>query len=158
MGHISKNIGFVSTRFSGTDGVTLEASKWADVFTKNGHNCFWFAGKLDRDMEKSLLVPEAYFQYEKNQWINEQILGKKRRNPSVTQAIHELRSRLKIKLHEFINKFNINLLVAENVLNEVKELGIKEVWFQPGSENKKVIEFCKKNKIKFSINKCLLIK
>jgi len=116
MGYISKNIGFVSTRFSGTDGVTLEASKWADVFTKNGHNCFWFAGKLDRDMEKSLLVPEAYFQHEKNQWINEQILGKKRRNPSVTQAIHELRSRLKLKLHEFINNFNIDLLIAENVL------------------------------------------
>jgi len=88
MGYMSKNIGFVSTRFSGTDGVTLEASKWADVFTKNGHNCFWFAGKLDRDMEKSLLVPEAYFQHEKNQWINEQILGKKRRNPSVMGRDH----------------------------------------------------------------------
>ena len=116
MGYTSINIGFISTRFSGTDGVTLEASKWADVFTKNGHNCFWFAGKLDRDREKSLLVPEAYFKHEKNQWINEQILGKKRRNPSVTQAIHELRSRLKIKLHEFINNFNIDLLIAENVL------------------------------------------
>ena len=30
-----KNIGFVSTRFSGVDGVTLESSKWADVFEKN---------------------------------------------------------------------------------------------------------------------------
>ncbi|MDY6791089.1 MAG: glycosyltransferase family 4 protein [Thermodesulfobacteriota bacterium] len=113
---MSINIGFISTRFSGTDGVTLEASKWADVFAKSGHNCFWFAGRLDRDMTKSLLVPEAYFKYEKNQWINEQILGNKRRNPSVTQAIHELRSQLKLKLHEFINHFNIDLIIAENVL------------------------------------------
>ncbi len=35
-----KNIGFVSTRFAGIDGVTLESSKWADVFEKNGYNCF----------------------------------------------------------------------------------------------------------------------
>lgn len=26
------NIGFISTRFSGVDGVTLEASKWEQVF------------------------------------------------------------------------------------------------------------------------------
>jgi len=44
-----KHIGFVSTRFSGTDGVSLEACKWADVFEQNGHRCFWFAGEIDRD-------------------------------------------------------------------------------------------------------------
>ena len=42
------NIGFVSTRFAGTDGVTLEASKWSDVLESNHHRCFWFAGELDR--------------------------------------------------------------------------------------------------------------
>jgi len=31
-----KNIGFVSTRFAGTDGVSLESSKWANVFEYNG--------------------------------------------------------------------------------------------------------------------------
>ena len=29
------NIGFISTRFAGTDGVTLEAEKWADVGSGN---------------------------------------------------------------------------------------------------------------------------
>ena len=36
----SKNplhIGFVSTRFSGTDGVSLETEKWADVLENMGH-------------------------------------------------------------------------------------------------------------------------
>jgi len=32
-----KNIGFVSTRFAGTDGVTLESSKWAEVLEQKGH-------------------------------------------------------------------------------------------------------------------------
>ena len=57
-----KRIGFVSTRFSVTDGVTLEAAKWAEVLEENGHRCYWFAGKLAEGAERrSLLVPEAFF-------------------------------------------------------------------------------------------------
>jgi glycosyltransferase involved in cell wall biosynthesis len=111
-----KNIGFVSTRFAGTDGVSLEASKWAEVFEKEGHRCFWFAGKLDRDPGKSFIVPEAYFQHAQNQWINEEVLGKKGRKPSVTELIHALRSLLKVQLHYFIDQFKIDLLIAENAL------------------------------------------
>lgn len=111
-----KNIGYVSTRFSGTDGVSLEASKWADVFEKNGYNCFWFAGELDRHSEKSFLVPEAHFQHEQNQWINAQVMGRKGRKPPVTQAIHDLRLLLKARLHEFIEHFSIDILITENVL------------------------------------------
>jgi len=113
---MGKNIGFVSTRFKGTDGVTLEASKWADVFEKNGHSCFWFAGKLDRDPAKSLMASEAHFQHEKNTWINSRVMGAKGRTPPVTQAIHELRSQLKARLYEFIERFDLDLLIAENVL------------------------------------------
>lgn len=113
----SKHVGFVSTRFSGTDGVTLESSKWADVFESNGHPCFWFAGQLDREAEKCACVPEAHFKCDLNQRINERILGKKSRAPEVTRAIHRLRSLLKKKLHNFIKRFDIDLLIAENVLS-----------------------------------------
>jgi len=113
---MGKNIGFVSTRFSGTDGVTLEASKWAEVLKRDGHRYYWFAGLLDRKPEKSFFVPEAHFQHEKNKWIDEQVFGKKRRNPEITDAIHELKVYLKKQLKEFIQQFQIDLLVAENVL------------------------------------------
>jgi mannosylglucosylglycerate synthase len=113
---MAKNIGFVSTRFAGTDGVTLEASKWAEVFERSGHRCFWFAGELDRDENKSFLVPKAHFQHDQNQWINSQVLGQKGRTPSVTQTIHELRTLLKDHLYGFIHYFNIDLLITENVL------------------------------------------
>ncbi len=111
-----KHIGFISTRFAGTDGVSLEASKWAEVFEKKGYRCFWFAGILDRDPETSFLVPEAHFHHAQNQWINEQVLGRKRREPCVTELIHALRSLLKVQLYRFIDQFKIDLLVAENVL------------------------------------------
>lgn len=113
---MEKNIGFVSTRFAGTDGVTLEASKWGEVLETIGHRCFWFAGELDQDAEKSALIPEAHFKHEKNEWINGQIFGKRRRDAVVTESIHDLRSYLKVQLYDFIEKFKIDLLVAENVL------------------------------------------
>jgi len=110
------NIGFVSTRFSGTDGVTLESSKWADVLNQYGHECYWFAGEIDREPENSFLIPEAHFSHETIRWINERVIGKKERLPSVTQIIHDTRSLLKSHLHEFIRHFKIDLLIAENVL------------------------------------------
>ena len=113
---MARNIGFVSTRFAGTDGVTLEASKWAQVFKNAGHHHFWFAGLLDRNPDRCFLVPEAFFQHEKNIWIDQQIFGKKRRDPAVTDAIYELKTYLKKQLKEFIRTFNIDLLVAQNVL------------------------------------------
>ena len=110
------HIGFVSTRFCGTDGVTLEASKWAQVFEQSGHSCFWFAGKLDRNPQVSLLAPEAHFLDKQNQWINERVFGKTGRSPYVTEFIHGTRSFLKGQLHRFVEKFKIDLLIAENVL------------------------------------------
>ncbi|MEN8691024.1 MAG: glycosyltransferase family 4 protein [Desulfobacterales bacterium] len=113
---MGKNIGFVSTRFAGTDGVSLEAAKWSETLEKSGHRCYWFAGELDRDPERSLSVPEAFFQHEKNRVIDAEIFGKKRRRRETTEAIHSLRAFLKEGLHAFIERFQIDMMVAENVL------------------------------------------
>jgi mannosylglucosylglycerate synthase len=51
----SKNIGFVSTRFAGVDGVSLETGKWSQALELNGRQCFRFAGEPDRNPQKSLL-------------------------------------------------------------------------------------------------------
>jgi mannosylglucosylglycerate synthase len=110
------NIGFVSTRFSGTDGVTLEAGKWSETVQKAGHECFWFSGLSDRDSQRSMVVPEAFFQHERIIWINNRIWGKKYRNPEVTQEIHHLRVLLKERIREFLATFSIDLIVAENAL------------------------------------------
>lgn len=113
---MTRRIGFVSTRFAGTDGVTLEASKWAQVFRQMGHQCFWLAGKLDKRPENSLLVPEAFFQHERNLWINQRILGKRARSSAVTDAIQDMKAYLKRRITEFIEAFAIDLLVTQNAL------------------------------------------
>ncbi len=113
---MARNIGFVSTRFAGTDGVTLEASKWAYVLKGMGHRTYWFAGEVDRSPEKSMLVPEAFFHHPDNQWISERIFGKKGRPPEVTDAIDGLKKRLKSALRAFIDQFGIELIIAQNCL------------------------------------------
>ena len=110
------NVGFVSTRFAGTDGVTLESSKWAEVFQQNGHRCYWFAGHLDRRNGSGYLVREAHFQDPTNVWINREVIGRRERKPGVTQAIHEQRAHLKEHLHAFIRRFDIHLLIVQNAL------------------------------------------
>ncbi len=112
-----KHIGFVSTRFSGTDGVSLESCKWAQLLEQNGHRCYWFGGELNRPENRSLLVEEAHFRHHLNEMITEQVMdGKKSRTPLVTRSVHELRSKLKMQIHDFIERFQIDLLIAENAL------------------------------------------
>jgi glycosyltransferase involved in cell wall biosynthesis len=114
---MGKKIGFVSTRFAGIDGVSLETSKWAMVLEKNGHSCYWFAGELDQVSTNCFLVPEAHFQYDENKWINKRIIGKKVRDITVTDVIHSLREVLKRKIYEYVREFNIDLLIVENALS-----------------------------------------
>ena len=60
---MAKNIGFISFRISGTDGVSIETLKWAEIFEKNGHKCFYIAGELDLPGEECFAVPELHFQH-----------------------------------------------------------------------------------------------
>jgi glycosyltransferase involved in cell wall biosynthesis len=111
-----KHWGIVSTRLAGTDGVSLEAAKWANVFEEEGFTCFYFAGELDRPQERSYLVPEAHFTHPKVQEIQRVSFGVTRRDRSLSQKIHELSHILKDHLYAFIEKFDIGLLLVENAL------------------------------------------
>ena len=110
------NVGFISTRISGTDGVSLEAAKWADVFEQVGFSCFYFAGELDRSPECSFLVEEAHFQHPEIKDVFRKCFGTRVRKRSVTRKIYELKRQLKDRLYKFIKKFKIDLLVPENAL------------------------------------------
>ncbi len=110
------NIGFISTRLKGTDGVSLETEKWADVLERVGHKCFYFAGECDRPPEISHVVPEAFFHYPDNDYINRVVFSRSIRPPDITHLIHEHKNHLKNELYQFISKFDIQLLIAENVL------------------------------------------
>ncbi len=110
------NIGFVSTRFSGTDGVSLETLKWAEILKNQGHQVFWFSGLSDHDSQNSMCVPEAFFGHPENAWISKRIWNVVKRDPKVTERISEMSNYLKAMLKRFVDKFNIECLVPENAL------------------------------------------
>jgi glycosyltransferase involved in cell wall biosynthesis len=116
LGIMSERIGFISTRFAGTDGVSLESAKWAKVLWDFEHKLFWYAGLLDRDPSVSHCVPEAHFEHSENLWINERIWGQHQRDPIVSRRIHEMASYIKSTLYEFVERFDISILVAQNAL------------------------------------------
>jgi len=111
-----KNIGFVSTRLAGTDGVSLETAKWANVFQSEGFNCFFMAGELDSPENVSMLVPEAHFTHPRIQAINSHVYDNHKRDRKITAEIHRLRLLLKDRLYTFAEKFDIQLLIPQNAL------------------------------------------
>jgi len=110
------NVGFISTRLAGTDGVSLETEKWADVFESEGCNCFYFAGELDSPPECSYLVEEAHFQHPDIRDIYKKSFGVNKRDRKTTEKIYELKMKIKDNLYKFIEKFDIELIIPQNAL------------------------------------------
>ena len=111
-----KHIGFISTRISGTDGVSLEIEKWASIMESAGLKCFYFAGELDRPDDLSYLVPEAHFTHPEIAEINQKCFGVTWRDRATTEKIHELSGALKDHLYAFVEKFDIHMIIPENAL------------------------------------------
>jgi len=130
------NVGFVSTRFAGTDGVSLETEKWATVFQREGFSCFYFAGELDRPPACSYLAEEAHFTHPDIKYIYNNCFGVHKRERHITQKIMGIKRKLKDDLYKFIKKFSIELLVPENSLtiplNIPLGLAITEVISETG--------------------------
>jgi len=130
------SVGFVSTRFAGTDGVSLETEKWATVFQREGFSCFYFAGELDRPPACSYLAEEAHFTHPDIKYIYNNCFGVHKRERHITQKIMGIKRKLKDDLYKFIKKFSIELLVPENSLtiplNIPLGLAITEVISETG--------------------------
>lgn len=111
-----EHIGFVSTRIAGTDGVSLETLKWAQVLKNHNFKCSFFAGELDTEPDFSFLSKKAHFAHPEIRKIYRDCFGKRTRKRTTTQKIHEIKEELKNDLYQFINRFNIDLLISENAL------------------------------------------
>ena len=110
------HVGFVATRLAGTDGVSLETEKWAQVFEASGFNCYYFGGELDTPAEHSFVFPEAHFRHTEILDIYQHCFGVQKRGIQTTEKIHRTTLMLKEQLYRFIEKFDIQLLVTENAL------------------------------------------
>lgn len=113
---MAENVGFISTRFAGQDGVSLESAKWAEVLWDFRHVSYWYGGKLDRDPGVSLCVPEAFFGHPEVEWINERVWGSRVRLSLVVRRINSMAQYLKETLYEFVDSYSLSFLVIENAV------------------------------------------
>ena len=110
------SFGFVSTRFAGTDGVSLETQKWVDVLKAKGCDVYYMAGELDTEPEISHLVPKAYFQHKEILEVQRPLFSEKRRSRAITRKIHSLKEELRDAIQRFFEKFHFDILVVQNAL------------------------------------------
>ncbi|MGB7875786.1 MAG: glycosyltransferase family 4 protein [Anaerolineales bacterium] len=111
-------IGFIGTRLSGTDGVSLEVAKWVRVLERVGHKTFYCAGELGGYAAGGTLVPKMHFLNEDIQRINSQAFG-----PNAVKEPHQLQgeigllaSELRDPIRQFIRTNNLDLIIVQNAL------------------------------------------
>ncbi len=112
----ARRVGFVSTRFEGTDGVSLETAKWATVLERMGHACFYFAGICERPAERSRVVPEAFFLHPDIAAIHNDIFNNPNRSPDISRKVGQLKAKLKEDIRAFVKDFGIEVMIVENAL------------------------------------------
>lgn len=112
----NKNVGFISFRISGTDGVSLETKKWAEVLEKHGYTCYYMAGELDTPPDLSFIVDEAHFKHPEILKLYNMSFDVSTRPPELTDGLHHYRKILKTKLYEFVEHFNLGLIIPQNTL------------------------------------------
>jgi hypothetical protein len=116
LAHFPKRIGFISTRFHGTDGVTLEAAKWADILEAEGADCFWMAGLWTSARRSAtsilllslIILPSSMFK----DTSSARRLG----HSDTSDRIQEIKNGLKNSIYRFIERFDLELLIPQNIL------------------------------------------
>ncbi|MDJ0753594.1 MAG: glycosyltransferase family 4 protein [Ardenticatenaceae bacterium] len=107
------NIGFISTRLAGTDGVSLETAKLAAVYRQMGHRVFYCAGELDGDIPGSL-IPEMHFTDPVAFSFGERAF-QENEDKTLLPEINNRARELKPLIHSFIATYQIEYLVVQNV-------------------------------------------
>ena len=109
------NIGMISTRLAGNDGVSLEAEKLTTVLQRMGHTVYYCAGELDPDGPAGMLIPDMHFDTPENRWIREHAYGHTTAPPDLRARIEQLRATIRPQLEAFIAQYHIEVLIAQNI-------------------------------------------
>lgn len=112
-----KNIGIISTRLAGTDGVSLEVLKWSGVLKKLGYQVFNCAGELGGCFTQDCLIPEMSFSHPEILALNMRAFQATQQDDrELTGAIHAVAARIRPGLADFITQHNLDTLLVENAM------------------------------------------
>jgi hypothetical protein len=107
------NIGFISTRLAGTDGVSLETAKLAQIVRGMGHQAFYCAGELDGDVpgvvDKRLHLADPVAVA-----LAGRAFGSTEADPTLLEDIATRAEALERPVRQFLNDYQIDYLIVQN--------------------------------------------
>lgn len=111
------NIGFISTRIAGADGVSLEIAKLATILRRLGHECCYCAGELDAWASPGLLAPEMHFTHPEAVWIHDHCFGTTEAAAGLRQRIETMAALLRAAIARFVDENQVDVLFTQNALS-----------------------------------------
>lgn len=109
-------VAMVGTRFSGTDGVSLEAAKLAGILEEQGHGVGWFAGELGDRFRPGVAYPPAHFRHAVNLRLEAGCFGAGPPAPGTVRTLRERTEELKAALRRFLREHQVDVMVVQNAL------------------------------------------
>ncbi len=109
-------IGFISTRLAGTDGVSLETRKWAQVARQLGHEVYYCAGQLDDDAPNPTRIPELHFRNSEAEAISEMVFGRLDPTTGLMRRLEDMSEHLVEHLRAWLAESGIDVMIVQNAL------------------------------------------
>ncbi len=109
-------IGFISTRLAGTDGVSLETRKWAQVARQLGHEVYYCAGQLDDDAPNPTRIPELHFRNSEAEAISEMVFGRLDPTTGLMRRLEDMSEHLVEHLRVWLAESGIDVMIVQNAL------------------------------------------
>jgi glycosyltransferase involved in cell wall biosynthesis len=111
-------IGFIATRLSGTDGVTLEVEKWTRVLRRMRHDVFFCAGELSGYASQGTLIPKLHFADQSIQNLTLKAFGEQpdSDHEHLVDEIYTLADELRTPLRAFIRSNHLDVIIVQNAL------------------------------------------
>ncbi len=107
------NVGVFATRLAGTDGVSLEATKVAEVLERRGHRVVNCAGELDTRLDGTV-VEAMHFNHPTALDHVRRAFGGEDDDPSLLADIEAHARELEPHLRRFIDDFDIEFAIVQN--------------------------------------------
>jgi glycosyltransferase involved in cell wall biosynthesis len=111
-------IGFISTRLSGTDGVSLEVEKWGRVLRRMGHELFYCAGELGGYSSGGTLIPQLHFEHQFITVLSKRAFGESAEpdGEKLCDEVYAWADEIRAPLRSFIRSNRLDLIVVQNAL------------------------------------------
>lgn len=111
-------IGFISTRLSGTDGVSLEVEKWSRVLKTMGHELFYCAGELGGYASGGTQIPKLHFADKSIHQISRAAFDAdvEVNTSKLVDDIYQYADELRAPLRSFIRTNRLDLIIVQNAL------------------------------------------